>query len=107
MREGGPAAWEKRLTQVDVPCAAIRSIDEILNHPQVKHRNLLQTVESSFGPITLIGPGFQFAHDSGGVERAPARTGEHTDEILAEADYGHNDISRWREARAISPLVLP
>jgi crotonobetainyl-CoA:carnitine CoA-transferase CaiB-like acyl-CoA transferase len=101
MREGDPVAWEERLTQADVPCATVLSIDQIVEHPQVKHRNLLQTVPSSFGPITLVGPGFQLAHDGGGVERAPPRAGEHTEEILTEAGYRKEDIARWREARVI------
>jgi len=101
MRDGDPQSWEALLTAADVPCATIRSLDDILNHPQVQHRELLQTVPSAFGPMTLVGPGFHLSQGSGRVDRAPGQVGEHTDEILAEHGYGEADIARWREARVI------
>ncbi|MGR7997405.1 MULTISPECIES: CaiB/BaiF CoA transferase family protein [unclassified Xanthobacter] len=101
MRDGDPQGWEQRLTAADVPCATIHSLDDILNHPQVHHREQLQTVPSAYGPLTLVGPGFRLAHGSGRVERAPGQVGEHTDEILAEYGFAPTDIARWREARVI------
>jgi crotonobetainyl-CoA:carnitine CoA-transferase CaiB-like acyl-CoA transferase len=35
--------WEARLTAADVPCASIWTIDEIVQHPQLAHREVLQT----------------------------------------------------------------
>ena len=37
--------WEARLTKADVPCSSIWRIDEIVEHPQLEHRDVLQTVE--------------------------------------------------------------
>lgn len=101
MRDGDPRSWVARLTAADVPCATIHSLDEIIAHPQVRHREQLQTVESEFGPMTLVGPGFRLAHGSGRVDRAPAAVGAHTEEILAQHGFDEADIARWREARVI------
>ena len=49
--------WEARLTKADVPCSSIWRIDEIVAHPQLEHRDVLQTVESRFGPMRLVGIG--------------------------------------------------
>ena len=84
--------WEARLTAADVPCASIWTIGEIVQHPQLEHRGVLQTVDSAYGPLTLVGSGFQLAEDgSGSIDRAPPLLGEHTNEILEEAGYSEVD----------------
>jgi crotonobetainyl-CoA:carnitine CoA-transferase CaiB-like acyl-CoA transferase len=93
-------AWETRLTAADVPCSCIWKIDEIVEHPQLEHRDVLQTVDSPYGPLRLVGAGFRLAHGSPGIDRPPPSLGEHTEEVLREAGYGPDDIARFR-AQAI------
>ena len=89
-----PKTWEARLTAADVPCACIWTIDEIVEHPQLESRDVLQTIDSRWGPMRLVGAGFRLAHGSPGLDRRPPTLGEHTDEILAEAGYSAADIDR-------------
>ena len=89
--------WETRLTAADVPCAAIWAISEIVHHPQLDHREVLQHVDSPNGPLTLAGSGFRLEHDGGGIDRPPPTLGEHTDEVLAEAGYDAAEIKALRE----------
>jgi crotonobetainyl-CoA:carnitine CoA-transferase CaiB-like acyl-CoA transferase len=88
--------WEERLTKADVPCSSIWKIEEIVKHPQLEHRDVLQTVDSKFGPMHLVGAGFRYAHGSPGIDRPPPTLGEHTDEILGEAGYTAAEVEKLR-----------
>lgn len=96
MASDDPKTWEARLTAADVPCACIWSIDQIVEHPQLASRDVLQTVDSQFGPMKLVGAGFRLAHGSPGIDRPPPTLGEHTEEILKEAGCTPADIEKLR-----------
>jgi crotonobetainyl-CoA:carnitine CoA-transferase CaiB-like acyl-CoA transferase len=96
-----PRAWEARLTAADVPCGSIWTIDEVVKHPQLEHRDVLQTIDTRYGPMRLVGAGFRLAHGSPEIDREPPTLGEHTDEILAEAGYEPEEIERLRRDAVI------
>jgi crotonobetainyl-CoA:carnitine CoA-transferase CaiB-like acyl-CoA transferase len=89
--------WEKRLNEMDVPCAGIWTISEIVHHPQLAHRDVLQKVQSDEGELTLVGSGFRLAHGGGSIDRPPPKIGEHNAEILAEAGYDAGEIAAFKD----------
>jgi len=99
--EADDKTWEARLTEADVPCSRVWSIPEIVAHPQLAHRDVLQRVETAYGPQTFVGSGFRLAHGGGGIDRPPALPGAHAEEILQEAGYGEAEIAALRRDGAI------
>jgi len=92
--------WEERLKAADIPSARVWGIDEIITHPQLAHRTILQTVDSEFGKLTLAGPAFRMAEGEGGITRPPPRVGQHSAEILHAAGYSEAEIAALRAAGA-------
>ncbi|MBI5966820.1 MAG: CoA transferase [Deltaproteobacteria bacterium] len=84
---------ESKLLAVDVPCAKIRTIGEIIQEPHVQSRGILEEVDYPImGKIMTIKTPIFF---SGGPPttrwRAPL-LGEHTREVLIELGYSHQEI---------------
>jgi crotonobetainyl-CoA:carnitine CoA-transferase CaiB-like acyl-CoA transferase len=96
------AYWEDYLTKADVPCARVRSIPEVVEHPQLKHRPVLQTVATPFGPLKMIGPGFAMEHGGGSIEFPPRLPGADTEAVLGEAGYSAVEISALCKAGVVA-----
>lgn len=95
------ATWEARIKANDIPGARVWRIDEIANHPQIEHRDLLQGIETPYGPVTLVGPGFRLAHGSAAVTRAPVQPGGSTKDVLHAAGYSDAEISAFEAEKVI------
>jgi formyl-CoA transferase len=79
------AYWLERLEAQDLLCAPVRNLREALADPQTLHNEMV--IEGSDGDLKmhLVGSPIRMTSAPVGMRRPPPRLGEHTDEVLAEA----------------------
>lgn len=90
--------WDTRLTAANVPCSRIWSIAEVVKHPQLKERAVLQKIDSPHGEVELVGSGIRFAHGGAEIKRFPVMPGADTDAVLGEVGYTADEIAAFKSA---------
>ena len=84
--------WEARFGE-RVPCAAVRTVEDMFDHPQVEAENLIATYEHpKAGRFRGFREPVRFGGESAPTRRAAPLFGEHARELLAEAGYSGSEI---------------
>ena len=98
-----PAAeWLERLDAAEVPSSLVNQLPDALAHPQVRHREMLQTADHPVaGPIKLLRNPIRMSETPIGHCTPPPSVGEHTTEILQALGYDDDKIAALRRSRAI------
>jgi crotonobetainyl-CoA:carnitine CoA-transferase CaiB-like acyl-CoA transferase len=92
------ADWLARLATRDVWCAPVQTFDRLVDDPQVAHNQLLTTVDyPGLGEVRVVGVPARFSGTPGTIRLGPPAVGQHTDEVLAGAGFGPDEIRRLRE----------
>lgn len=95
--------WEAILVPAGIPMGAINTIDRVVEHPQVRARNVLvESEHPTAGTVKVVGPPVRLSETPGRVERPAPLLGEHTAAVLRE-HLGLDDaeIERLRRSGAI------
>jgi len=74
--------WIDALSAAGVPCAPVRSLDEVFASPEAAA--VVQRVADARGDLPLVADPIRVDGHLLAVRRPPPRLGEHTDEVLAE-----------------------
>jgi crotonobetainyl-CoA:carnitine CoA-transferase CaiB-like acyl-CoA transferase len=102
----GKRTKEQALAELEkarVPCGPVYDLDEVLADPQVGARNLIEEVEFPGGtrPVPIAAPPARLAETGPGRARRAPTLGEHTNEVLSEIGFSTNEITHFRQAKAI------
>jgi crotonobetainyl-CoA:carnitine CoA-transferase CaiB-like acyl-CoA transferase len=93
--------WETILNNSRVPAARVRTLDEALDHDQVKSRRVVQQAgpaHTGDGPPAFPVAAFSYDNGSPDLQRPPPHVGEHTDEVLADVGVSATEIAALRKA---------
>lgn len=85
--------WRELLQAADLPHGELRTIEQVLAHPQVAARGLIREVDSPVGPVPTIESPLRHAVGSIAHGRIPA-LGEDTRAVLRGLGYEEEDVAR-------------
>jgi crotonobetainyl-CoA:carnitine CoA-transferase CaiB-like acyl-CoA transferase len=91
--------WVERLTEAGVPAGLILTLPEALDHPQVRHRKLVYSLDMSSSldrEVSFVRGGYTVSGSERVAPTPPPTLGEHTDEVLAGFGYTEADIASFR-----------
>jgi crotonobetainyl-CoA:carnitine CoA-transferase CaiB-like acyl-CoA transferase len=96
--------WVNQLETLDIPCGPINTLQEVFNHSQIKHRNLVRKIPDNCdkqiytiaSPINLSETPLQYRSASPDLS-------EHCEQILSsELGYDSEKIQHLRESGIVS-----
>jgi CoA:oxalate CoA-transferase len=88
--------WEELLNKEGIPAGRIMSVPEILEHPQIKERQLVQELPSDLfesGFLRVTRAGFKLSECEPAARSTPPKLGMHTEEILNELNISKADVA--------------
>jgi len=88
------AACIAALEAVDVPCAPVQRIDEVLADPQIEARGMVMEQDHpTLGKIRLANLPFRFSGHAPSPMRLAPRLGEHNTEVARSLGYSEDEIA--------------
>jgi len=94
-----------RLAEAGVPAGPLQHVDEVVEDPHLKKRDVLTESHNvnTDTPVRTAGPPFSTASGRPNLGDRPPKQGEHTREVLAELGYDEEQIERMLEAGVAGP----
>ena len=95
--------WMEVLEAEGVPCGPINNLAQMYSDPHVTSREMLVEIEDpELGTLKNIGIPVKLSQTPGRIRRRAPDLGEHTREVLLEAGYTGDEVSRLLESGVVS-----
>ena len=97
-RERTTQEWLDLLRSMDIPCAPLRTLDELFDNEHLNAVDFFETVDSPNGPVRFPGVPTWFSQTPGHIRGPAPRLGSDTDSLLNElASIDTN--GKWRQGQ--------
>jgi crotonobetainyl-CoA:carnitine CoA-transferase CaiB-like acyl-CoA transferase len=94
--------WYEILVKADVCVGKVYDVDEMVNDPQVTHRQMVVDVEHPrHGKIRQFGVAIKMSDTPGTIRSAAPTSGEHTDAVLKDLGMTSDQIAALRSKGAV------
>ena len=99
-KEQSSIVWLKRLEAARLPYGSVNSIAEVLAHPQLIARGMIQEIDSPVGRIPVLASPLHLSDSPQCLDPVPELGGDN-ESILREIGYSEAEIASLRGARVI------
>ncbi len=94
--------WDRRLTEADVPCAAVNNLDDLPDDPYIKYRNpFYSLVASDRSESRQVRAPYRSDSPEDHGQLPPPGWGEHTRPVLSEFGFEDDEIDRLIKQGAV------
>jgi CoA:oxalate CoA-transferase len=94
--------WVNDLCRKGLPVAPVQDYGQVVDDPQVVANGYVIPFQHPSGEeLRIVGPAVQLEASPGSIRRPAPEFDEHTEEVLLEAGFGWDEISRLRDIGAI------
>ncbi len=76
--------WLALLRALEIPCAPLKTLDDLFTNPHLEEAGFWQEVESPWGAMRMPGIPTTLSKTPGRIRAAAPRLGEHTDAVLSD-----------------------
>jgi crotonobetainyl-CoA:carnitine CoA-transferase CaiB-like acyl-CoA transferase len=95
--------WGRLFDEKEIIWAPIQTLKEALNDPQaVANEFVSEVIHPEHGPFRLISIPIKLRKTPASIRTIAPELGQHTEEILIEMGYTWDDITAFKEAKAIT-----
>jgi itaconate CoA-transferase len=88
--------WLKRLDKVRLPNGLVNGVGEVLSHPQMIAREMIQNIGSPVGPIPVMASPLHLSDSPQRLDPVPALGGD-TEQVLRDLDYSDAEIAAFKK----------
>jgi crotonobetainyl-CoA:carnitine CoA-transferase CaiB-like acyl-CoA transferase len=89
------------LSSGGIPCAPVNKISDTVNNGQIKFRNMIVDMNTSYGQVTMAGTPFKMSGTPGKIRLPPPWLGNGNEEILKDAGFNNMDIENFYKNKVI------
>ena len=101
-RQKSGTQWERHFGDEDVCCTRVLKLEELHEHPLFKARGMVVDREQRDKEISeTLGISIKMSTTPGAIRTAPARFGQHNEEILSRLGYSEAQIDDFRDRKII------